>query len=146
MRTITAGLILTALLACSSPVEVTRIPPANPASNITTQLKPTPSLVIETISGDCATGIMVRVTGTNLSAKSRFGTQALNLTNFTSVESQVALASGNKKSVEWTAFWPASVINPAAGARFNGYARGVVIDNWTGWLHETGVVFIGPVC
>jgi hypothetical protein len=147
MKTITAALLLTTTLACSNPVDVKRIPQSNPASNVTIQAKPTPSLVIEKISGDCATGITVRVTGTNLSARSRFGNQWLNLTDLTSLgPAQVALGTGSKKSVEWTTFWPASVINPATGAKFNGYARGVVTDSWTGWLHQTSVTFIGPAC
>jgi hypothetical protein len=147
MKTITTALLLTAVLACSNPLDVKRIPQSNPASNVTTQAKPTPSLVIEKISGDCATGITVRVTGTNLSARSRFGNQWLNLNNLTSLgPAEVALGSGSKKSVEWTTFWPASMINPASGAKFNGYAKGVVTDSWTGWLHQTNLTFIGPAC
>jgi hypothetical protein len=126
---------------------VERGAPGDLALNVTSQMKPVPTLVIERISGDCTSGITVRVTGTNLSARSRFGNQWLNLTDLTGLgPEQVALGTGNKKSVEWTTFWSASMINPATGAKFNGYARGVVTDAWTGWLHDTGPTFIGPAC
>jgi hypothetical protein len=147
MRKIPAALFLISVAACSSPVGVDPIGPADVALNVTTQAKPTPSLVIETISGDCASGITVRVRGENLSARSRFGNQWLNKTDLTSFgPAQVDLGKGNKKIVEWTTFWSAATINPATGAKFNGYARGVVTDAWTGWLHDTGPTLIGPAC
>jgi hypothetical protein len=147
MKTFAAALLLISVSACSSPMGVERGAPGDLALNVTSQMKPVPTLVIERISGDCTSGITVRVTGTNLSARSRFGNQWLNLTDLTGLgPEQVALGTGNKKSVEWTTFWSASMINPATGAKFNGYARGVVTDAWTGWLHDTGPTFIGPAC
>jgi hypothetical protein len=115
--------------------------------SVTTQAKAAPSLVIELVNGDCTSGITVRVRGENLSARSRFGNQWLNKTDLTSVgPAQVALGTGNKKSVQWTTFWPAAMINPATGAKFTGYATGVVTDAWTGILHNTGPTLIGPAC
>jgi hypothetical protein len=147
MKTVAAALLLISVLACSSPIGVERVAQGDLALNVSAQMKPVASLVIEKVSGDCTSGITVKVTGTNLSARSRFGNQWLSLTNLMGLgPQQVALGSGNKKSVEWTSFWPASMINPATGAKFNGYARGVVTDNWTGWLHDTGPTFIGPAC
>ena len=147
MKKISASLLLISVAACSGPLGVEPIGTADPVLNVTTQAKPTPSLVIERISGDCASGITVRVVGENLSAKSRFGNQWLNKTDLTSWgPAQVSLGTGNKKSVEWTTFWPSATINPATGAKFNGYAKGVVTDAWTGWVHETPVTFIGPAC
>ena len=147
MKTLAAVLLLISVSACSSPLGVDRAVPQDLALNVTSQMKPVQSLVIERVSGDCTSGITVRVIGTNLSARSRFGNQYLSLTDLTGLgPEQVPLGSGNKKSVEWTTFWPASMINPATGAKFNGYARGVVTDAWTGWLHDTGRIFIGPAC
>lgn len=147
MKNIPAALLLISVAACSGPLGVEPIGPADPLLSVTTQARPVASLVIERISGDCASGITVRVTGENLSPKSRFGNQWLNKTDLTSLgPAQVPLGTGNKKSVEWTTFWPSATINPATGGKFNGYARGVVTDAWTGWVHETGVTFIGPAC
>ena len=147
MKKIPAALFLISVAACSSPVSVDKVASPDVLMNVTTQAKPVSSLVIETISGDCASGITVRVRGEHLSARSRFGNQWLNKTDLTSLgPAQVALGTGNKKIVEWTTFWPASTINPATGAKFNGYARGVVTDAWTGWIHDTGPTLIGPVC
>jgi hypothetical protein len=147
MKKIPAALLLISVAACSGPLGVEPIGPADAVLSVTAQAKPVPSLVIETISGDCASGITVRVRGENLSARSRFGNQWLNKTDLTAVgPAQVALGTGNKKSVEWTTFWPSATINPATGAKFNGYASGIVTDAWTGWLHNTGPTLIGPVC
>lgn len=147
MRTLPAALLLMSVAACSSPLDVAPIGPADAAMSVTTQAKLAPSLVIELVSGDCTSGITVRVRGQNLSARSRFGNQWLSKTDLTGVGPvQVALGTGPKKSVEWTTFWPASMINPATGAKFNGYAQGVVTDAWTGWLHDSGRTFIGSAC
>lgn len=144
MRRLLTGLLSVSVAACSDPVGVE---PADPAMNVTTQLKPVASLVIETIDGDCASGITVRVRGENLSPRSRFGNQWLNLTTLTSLgPAQVELGKGNKKTVEWTVFWPSGAINPATGGKFTGYAKGVVTDAYTGWVHETPHTFIGPTC
>lgn len=147
MKKIAAALLLVSVAACSNELGVEPIGPTDVASNITAQLKPVPSLVIEKVSGDCASGITVRVRGENLSAKSRFGNQWLSTTDLQSFgPEQVALGAGNKKSVEWTTFWPSATINPATGGKFNGYAKGVVTDQWTGWVHETPLTFIGSAC
>lgn len=147
MRKISAALLLISAVACSSESAVAPTSPADVALNITSQAKPVASLVIEKVSGDCATGITVRVRGENLSAKSRFGLQWLSTTALGGFgPEQVSLGTGNKKSVEWSTFWPAATINPATGAKFNGYAKGVVTDAWTGWVHETPVTFIGSAC
>jgi hypothetical protein len=147
MKKIPAALLLISIAACSSPLDVAPNGPADAALSITNQAKPVTSLVIELVSGDCASGITVRVRGENLSAKSRFGNQWLDNNNLTSFgPAQVALGTGSKKSVEWTTFWPSATINPAAGPKFNGYARGVVTDAWTGWLYDTGPTPIGPAC
>ena len=147
MKTISAALLLIAVAACSGPLGVEPIGPSDPVSTVTTQSKPVPSLVIEKVSGDCATGITVRVRGENLSAKSRFGNQWISKTDNTGVGPvQVELGNGSKKTVEWTTFWPSATINPATGAKFNGYATGVVTDAWTGWLYNTGPVLISAAC
>jgi hypothetical protein len=147
MKTIAAALILLSVSACSSPLEVAPVRPTEPTLNVTTQAKPVPNLVIEILSGDCTTGITVQVRGENLSPKSRFGVQFLNKSDLTGFPpAQVALGTGNKKTVSWTTFWPSSMINPSTGAKFTGTARGVVTDAWTGWVHDTGPVSIGPAC
>lgn len=147
MRKIRAVMLLISVAACSRELGVEPLSPADVALSVSAQLKPVPNLVIEKISGDCASGITVRVRGENLSARSRFGNQYLSKSDLTGLGPiQVALGSGNKKSVEWTSFWSSATINPTSGAKFNGYARGVVTDAWTGWLHDTGPVFIGPAC
>lgn len=147
MRLMLAGLLSIALAACSDPVGVGTAGLEDPAMTVATQAKPVVSLVIETISGDCASGITVRVTGQNLSAKSRFGNQWLHMSDLTSVgPAQVELGKGSKKSVEWTVFWPSTTISPASGGRFNGWAEAVVTDNWTGWVHQSPPTFIGPTC
>ena len=147
MNKMSASLLLISVVACSGPLGVEPIGQADPLLNITTQGKAVPNLVIEKISGDCASGITVWVHGENLSPRSRFGSQWLNKTDLTSLgPAQVALGNGNKKSVSWTTFWPSATINPATGGKFNGYANGVVTDAYTGIVHETGPVFIGPAC
>jgi hypothetical protein len=147
MKKIPAVLLLISVAACSSPLSVDKVASPDVLMNVTTQAKPASTLVIEKISGDCATGITVRVTGVNIAARARFGNQWLDKTDLTAVgPEQVQLGNGSKKTVEWTTFWPASTINPATGAKFNGYARGVVTDAWTGWLHDTGPTLIGPAC
>ena len=111
MRTLIAALLIAAS-ACSSPLDVGPLDGTDPVLNVTTQARPTPSLVIEKVSGDCTAGILVRVTGQNLSAKSRFGNQWLNTTALTSFGPvQVSLGAGNKKTVQWEVFWPAATIS-----------------------------------
>ena len=101
MRTLPATLLLISVAACSSPLDVARNPTSDAALSITAQAKPITSLVIELVSGDCATGMTVRVRGQNLSAKSRFGSQWLNMTDLTSIgPAEVELGKGVKKSVE----------------------------------------------
>ena len=147
MRKTFAALFLMSAAACSSQLGNEPVGPTDPALDITTQAKVVSSLVIERLSGDCATGITVRVTGVNLSAKSRVGLQWLSKSDNTGFgPAQVELGKGPKKTVEWTEFWPASVINPPTGAKFDGEATGVVTDAWGGWLYNTGPTFIGPVC
>lgn len=147
MRTIPATLLLISVAACSSPLDVAPNLTSDAALSITTQAKPITSLVIELVSGDCATGMTVRVRGQNLSAKSRFGSQWLNMTDLTSIgPAEVELGKGVKKSVEWTTFWPAAMLNPATGGKFKGYAQGIVTDAYTGILHTTGPTLIGPAC
>ena len=147
MRRILGVLLLSSVAACADPLTVEPIGSGEPMLGATTQANPNTSLVIETISGDCASGITVRVRGQNLSPKSRFGQQWLDLTNLTSLgPAEVALGRGPKKSVEWTVFWPAATINPSTGAKFNGYARGVVTDAYTGIVLQTAPTFIGPAC
>jgi hypothetical protein len=147
MRWMPAALLLISVTACSSPVGMEPTGPADAALGVTTQAKPAASLIIEKVSGDCESGITVRVHGENLSPKSRFGHHLLRKSDLTGFFAEpVALGNGNKKSVEWTTFWPAETINPSTGAKFTGYASAWVTDAWTGWLHETGYTFIGPVC
>ena len=147
MRKILAGLLSISVAACSDPLGTEPTGQGYPALSVTTQAKPVLSLVIELVDGDCTSGITVRVTGQNLSARSRFGNQWLNMTNLTSIgPAEVALGKGSKKSVQWTTFWPSAAINPATGGKFNGYANGIVTDAWTGIVHETGPVLIGPAC
>ena len=147
MKKIIAALLLISVAACSNELGVGPIGPADVASNVTAQARPVPSLVIEKVSGDCASGITVRVTGENLSPKSRFGNQWLSTTDLQALgPAQVSLGTGNKKIVEWTTFWPSAMINPATGGKFNGYARGVVTDAWTGWVHATALTLISPSC
>ena len=146
-RTTPTTLFLLAVAACTSPLGTDPVGPTDGASGITAAARPVPSLVIEKISGDCASGITVRVTGQNLSARSRFGYQWLGKTDLTGFPAVgVELGNGNKKSVQWTTFWPAETINPATGAKFSGKAAAYVTDAWTGWLHETGQVTIAPAC
>jgi hypothetical protein len=105
------------------------------------------SVLVRLRGSDCATEITVRVRGENLSAKSRFGNQWLSKTDNTGVGPvQVELGNGSKKTVAWTTFWPSATINPATGAKFNGYATGVVTGAWTGWLYNTGPVLISAAC
>lgn len=146
MKWIPAALLLISVAACSSPLGTEPTGPADAALAITTQAKPVSSLVIEKIGGDCTSGITVRVVGENLSPKSRFGHQWLNMTDFYSISATVTLPKGAKKSVEWTEFWPAETINPPTGGKFNGWAKAVITDAWTGWEHETPNTFIGPAC
>ena len=147
MKRIPALLLLVSVAACASPLGTEPTSPADAALGVTAQLKPAPSLVIERIGGDCTTGITVRVTGQNLSARSRFGNHSLNKTDLTGfIADPVELGTGNKKSVVWETFWPAATINPGTGAKFTGYATAWVTDAWTGWLHQTAPTFIGPAC
>jgi hypothetical protein len=147
MKPIPAVLLVLSVAACASPMGTEPTSPAEGALGASAQLKPATSLVIERISGDCATGLTVRITGQNLSARSRFGHHLLSKTDLTGFfATPVELGNGNKKSVVWETFWPAATINPATGAKFNGYASAWVTDAWTGFLHETGSTFIGGAC
>jgi hypothetical protein len=145
MKKIHASWLLLAAAACGSPLGTE--PAAQPnASSAAANLKPATSLVIEKISGDCASGITVRVTGQNLSARSRFGYLALTKTDNTLFpEAAIELGSGKKKSVEWTTLWPAEMINPSSGAKFKGSASAWVTDAWTGLLYQTNAD-IAPGC
>ena len=147
MKTIPAALLLFSVAACAGPLGTEPASAPDAALGASAQAKPAASLVIERVSGDCTTGITVRVIGQNLSARSRFGHHYLQKTDNTGFYADaVALGSGNKKSVEWTLFWPAETINPASGPKFKGWAQAWVTDAWTGWLHQTGLTFIGPAC
>lgn len=147
MKRIPALLLLSAIAACAAPLGTEPTSPSDAALGVSTQLKPAPGLVIERVSGDCASGITVRVTGTNLSARSRYGHHLLSRTDNTGwFGTPVELGTGNKKSVVWEEFWPSSIINPAEGAKFKGWAQAWVTDAWTGFLHETPSTFIGGAC
>lgn len=144
MKRITAFWLLLAAAACGSSLGTE--PMAPPEALSAASGKAEASLVIEQISGDCASGITVRVSGQNLSPKARFGYVMLKKTGQTGTAIvEVALSNGSKKSVEWTTFWPAEVINPAEGAKFTGTASAWVTHAWGGWLHQT-TSSIGPAC
>lgn len=146
MKTIPAILLVLSVAACASPLGTEPTSPPDAPLGASTQAKAVPSLVIETVSGDCASGITVRVTGWNIPARARFGGQALNKTDYTNIpEVVVDLGKGWKKSIQWTTFWPAAAINPATGAKFNGTAQAYVTDAWGVWLEQTSA-FIGPAC
>ena len=144
MKRITASWLLLAAAACGSPLDTE--PTAQPDELGAAAYGKTASLVVEKISGDCTSGITVRVTGQNLSARSRFGYVALTKTDNTLFPTaELALGTGSKKSVEWTTFWPAEMINPASGPKFKGSASAWVTDAWTGLLYQTNA-YIAPAC
>lgn len=145
MKRITASGLLLAAAACGSPLD-TEPNAASEALGAAAYGKPVAGLVIEKISGDCTSGITVRVTGQNLQARSRFAHLVLTKSDNTGFpEAEIALGNGSKKSVEWTTFWPAEMINPSSGAKFKGSASAWVTDAWTGLLYQTNA-YIAPAC
>ena len=142
-----AAAVLLSVVACSDSTGVQPLSQADPGLNLTTQGKGGPSLEIELVSGDCASGITVRVRGTGLPGKARLGDTWLDLTNLTSIgPKQVDLGKGGKKLVEWTTSWSSAEINPVSGGKFNGEARAVITDAYGAVIIEGTPTFIGPNC
>lgn len=145
MKRIVASWLLLAAAACGSPLDTE---PTVPQDGLgAAAYGKTASLVVEKISGDCTSGITVRVTGQNLSPRSRFLHVSLHKTDYTHFPAaELALGGGSKKLVEWTTFWPAEMINPSSGAKFSGNASAWVTDAWTGFLHQVNATIIAPAC
>lgn len=145
MKRITALLLLFSAAACAGPLGTEPISPSDAALAATTQAKPITVVGVETIDGNCASGITVRVTGQNLSGKSRYLNLVLRRFDGSVLPvAQTAISAGSKKSIVWTTYWSSEAISPAVGSKFNGTAVAWVGDASNVALHDSGVRFIGP--